>query len=395
MAGSEVFQSASINRQPSTELLPVIVSASAGSGAGRGLEAALHSLLSPHVKPHFLYPSGLEELHREIDSVVRSGTRRLAVAGGDGTLHRVVNALGDAPVVVAPLPTGSGNDFCRGIGLTTRLVSAVDALLGGKTRRVDLIEVNGVRVCTVAGLGLVSDVGVQAGRWLAPGSPWRRVGRALGDLTYLGAAAGRLLFSRRVAGDATVSWRDAEGRSHETRRRLHGVMLANLPTLGAGLRLPVPGAPDDGAFELVQNPGRVEGETGAGAVVAAIRSPRSAADAGRRARGRGDDRVGRRQRASGRRRGSGRRRALLGARPAGCDRSAAEGRLTADYDYRLRTTDGAAKAAPYCCLLPTAYCLPPTAYCLLPTAYCLLPTRLLPTAYCLLPTALRTCIPVR
>jgi diacylglycerol kinase family enzyme len=29
-------------------------------------------------------------------------------------------------------------------------------------------------------------------------------------------------------------------------------MLANLPTLGAGLRLPVPSAPDDGAFELVQ-----------------------------------------------------------------------------------------------------------------------------------------------
>jgi diacylglycerol kinase family enzyme len=128
----------------------------------------------------------------------------------------------------------------------------VDALASGKTRRVDLIEVNGVRVCTVAGLGLVADVGVQAGGWLAPGSPWRPVARAMGDLTYLGAAAGRLVLSRRIAGDATVSWRDAEDRTHETRRRLHGVMLANLQTLGAGLRLPLPGAPDDGAFELVQ-----------------------------------------------------------------------------------------------------------------------------------------------
>jgi diacylglycerol kinase (ATP) len=252
VAASEVFQSAIVNRQPSTELLPVIVSTSAGSGTGRGLEATLHALLSPHVEPHFLYLSDLEELHDAIDSVVRSGSPRLAVAGGDGTLHRVVNALGDAPVVVAPLPTGSGNDFCRGIGLTTRLVNAVDALVAGKTRRVDLIEVNGVRVCTVAGLGLVSDVGVQAGRWMAPGAPWRPIARALGDLTYLGAATARLFFSRRVAGDAAVFWRDAEGQSHEMRRRLHGVMLANLPTLGAGLRLPVPGAPDDGVFELVQ-----------------------------------------------------------------------------------------------------------------------------------------------
>jgi len=233
-------------------MLPVIVSTSAGSGAGRGLEATLLSLLSPHVAPHFLYPADLDELHDAIDSVVRSGSRRLAVAGGDGTLHRVLNALGDAPVVVAPLPTGSGNDFCRGIGLPTGLRAAVDALASGKTRRVDLIEVNGVRVCTVAGLGLVADVGVQAAGWLAPGSPWRPVARAMGDLTYLGAAAGRLALSRRIAGDATVWWRDAEGRTHETRRRLHGVMLANLQTLGAGLRLPVPGAPDDGAFELVQ-----------------------------------------------------------------------------------------------------------------------------------------------
>jgi diacylglycerol kinase (ATP) len=247
-----VSQPATVNPQSATEVLPVFVSTSAGTGAGRGLEAILHALLSPHLEPQFLYPSTLEELQHAIDAVIRSGSPRLAVAGGDGTLHRVVNALGDARVVVAPLPTGSGNDFCRGIGLTTHLVNAVDALIAGKTRRVDLIEVNGVRVCTVAGLGLVSDVGVQAGRWLAPGSPWRPIGRALGDLTYLGAAAGRLLFSRRVAGDATVSWRDADGQSHETRRRLHGVMLANLPTLGAGLRLPVPGAPDDGAFELVQ-----------------------------------------------------------------------------------------------------------------------------------------------
>jgi diacylglycerol kinase (ATP) len=216
------------------------------------LEDTLRALLSPHVEPQFFYPSNLDELRRAIESVVRSGSPRLAVAGGDGTLHRVVNALVDAPVVVAPLPTGSGNDFCRGIGLTTNLAAAADALISGKTRRVDLVEVNGVRVCTVAGLGLVADVGVQAGRWLAPRSPWRPTARAMGDLTYLGAAAGRLLFSRRIAGDATVAWRDAEGRPHETRRRLHGVMLANLQTLGAGLRLPVPGAPDDGAFELVQ-----------------------------------------------------------------------------------------------------------------------------------------------
>jgi diacylglycerol kinase (ATP) len=232
--------------------LPVIVSASAGDGAGPNLELSLRALLAPGFEPRFLHPADLDDLRRLVADIVQSGARYLAVAGGDGTLHRVVNALGDAPVIVAPLPTGSGNDFCRGVGLTTTLAGAADALASRRTRRVDLLEVNGMRVCTVAGLGLVADVGVQAGRWLAPGSTLRPVGRALGDLTYLGGAAGRLFLSPRVAGDATIAWRDADGRLHTTRRRLHGIMLANLQTLGAGLRLPVPGQPDDGAFELVQ-----------------------------------------------------------------------------------------------------------------------------------------------
>lgn len=232
--------------------LPVIVSPSAGSGAGAGAESFLRESLSPHVQARFHHPATLDALRRVVHDEARAGATHIAVAGGDGTLHHVVNALGDAPVVLVPLPIGSGNDFCRGIGLTTSLAAAVEALASGRTRRVDLVEVNRTRVCTVAGLGLVADVGVQAGRWLAPGSPWRPLGRALGDVAYLAAAAGRLLLARRVAGDATISWRDVEGQSHETRRRLHGVMLANLQTLGAGLRLPVPGAPDDGAFELVQ-----------------------------------------------------------------------------------------------------------------------------------------------
>jgi diacylglycerol kinase (ATP) len=241
-----------LRRQSPTEVLPILVAATAGAGAGRDLEPYLRALIAPHFDPRFVYSATLHELKQVIDEIVRSGASRVAVAGGDGTLHRVVNALGDARMVVAPIPTGSGNDFCRGIGLTTDPAIAVAALARGTTRRVDLVEVNGRRVCTVAGLGLVADTGVHVASLLAPGSPWRSLGRRLGDLAYLGAAAIRLLLHPRIAGAARVAWREADGRWRETRRRLHGIMIANLQTLGAGLRVPVPGQPDDGAFELVQ-----------------------------------------------------------------------------------------------------------------------------------------------
>lgn len=229
----------------------MIVSKAAGAGAGHTLEPRLRAELSAAFDLQFHYPSSVDELTRTARALA-PGARRLAVAGGDGTLHHVINAVAGAPLLLAPIPIGSGNDFCRGVGLTTSAEVAARALAGGRTQRVDLVEVNGVLVCTVAGLGLVADTGVQVGRLLAPGSPWRTPGRALGDLSYLAGAAARLLFHPRVAGAAHVTWRDTDGTWHEAHRRLHGIMFANLQTLGAGLRLPLPVTADDGAFELVQ-----------------------------------------------------------------------------------------------------------------------------------------------
>ncbi len=58
----------------------------------------------------------------ELDGVLqRAGSRRIVVAGGDGSLHAVISALhrrnqlGSA--VVALLPLGTGNDFARGVGI--------------------------------------------------------------------------------------------------------------------------------------------------------------------------------------------------------------------------------------------------------------------------------------
>ena len=58
----------------------------------------------------------------ELDGVLqRAGSRRIVVAGGDGSLHAVISALyrrhdlGHA--VVGLLPMGTGNDFARSLGL--------------------------------------------------------------------------------------------------------------------------------------------------------------------------------------------------------------------------------------------------------------------------------------
>ncbi len=146
--------------------LPVIMSLTAGDARPREHEAALKALLSASADPVFSYPESLAALREGVAAEVRSGATHLAVAGGDGTMHHVVNALGGAPVIVVPIPIGSGNDFSRALGIGLDVARAVQALADRRSRTIDLIEVNGRRVCTVAGAGLVADTGLQVGRLL-------------------------------------------------------------------------------------------------------------------------------------------------------------------------------------------------------------------------------------
>ncbi|EON22663.1 MULTISPECIES: diacylglycerol/lipid kinase family protein [Nocardioides] len=80
----------------------------------------------------------------ELDGVLhRAGSRRIVVAGGDGSLHAVVAALHKrhelAGKTLALLPLGTGNDFARGTGIPLDIEEAARLVLAGEPRPVDLI----------------------------------------------------------------------------------------------------------------------------------------------------------------------------------------------------------------------------------------------------------------
>lgn len=75
------------------------------------------------------------------------GARRVAAAGGDGTVNAVVNGLlsedcGPLPIF-AVLPCGSANDFTKALGMGPDWERAVEALAGGVTCQLDLMRVRG------------------------------------------------------------------------------------------------------------------------------------------------------------------------------------------------------------------------------------------------------------
>jgi diacylglycerol kinase (ATP) len=119
--------------------LLVITNGDAGTADDESIEPALAILresCSVEVQP--------TSRPGELDGVLhRAASRRIVVAGGDGSLHAVVAALyrrhdlKDA--VVGLLPTGTGNDFARTLGIPLDLEEAARVIVAGEVRPMDLV----------------------------------------------------------------------------------------------------------------------------------------------------------------------------------------------------------------------------------------------------------------
>jgi YegS/Rv2252/BmrU family lipid kinase len=190
-------------------------------------------------------PAVTVELTRSIEhaealarAAVAAG-RVVVALGGDGLIGRVAGAVAASDGVLAPLPGGRGNDFCRGLGMPLEPQAAARSLATAVERRIDLAEAGGVAFLGIASLGFDSDVQVIANR-----TRWVR-----GSQVYTYAALRALLawrpavFTVEICGpDGTVS-----------RRRIEGwaVAAANNRYYGGGMALAPDASLDDGLLDVV------------------------------------------------------------------------------------------------------------------------------------------------
>ncbi len=139
--------------------LLVISNADAGTADEESLAAAL-AVLREHCSVEVQATSRPGELDSALH---RAGSRRIVVAGGDGSLHAVVAALhrrNDLKgAVLGLLPLGTGNDFARANDIPLDVEEAARTVLEGDVRAMDLVvdEVGEIVVNNVhAGVGAVA-----------------------------------------------------------------------------------------------------------------------------------------------------------------------------------------------------------------------------------------------
>lgn len=109
---------------------------------------------------------GLEvvELSREIDcaAMVRDRSRRGATlfiaAGGDGTVHHVMQAVVNTSADFAVIPTGTYNHFARDAGIPLDWREALEVALRGNRRQVDTARINDRYFVNNVSIGLYPEV---------------------------------------------------------------------------------------------------------------------------------------------------------------------------------------------------------------------------------------------
>ncbi|WP_315080999.1 YegS/Rv2252/BmrU family lipid kinase [uncultured Clostridium sp.] len=98
----------------------------------------------------------LEEALEDVDNTYEY----ILIAGGDGTVDSVVNAMKqrkiDLPIGI--LPVGTANDFGKFINIPNNIIDACNRILNSKPVGVDLGKINNKYFINVASTGLFTDV---------------------------------------------------------------------------------------------------------------------------------------------------------------------------------------------------------------------------------------------
>ena len=104
--------------------------------------ADIRSTLERHKNTTIVQPVDSKDMERLLKHHCENGTKLVVAAGGDGTINSVINGLNDTwGVTLGVLPLGTANDWCSSLGIPDDLDEAMEVLMRGETRILDIAEV--------------------------------------------------------------------------------------------------------------------------------------------------------------------------------------------------------------------------------------------------------------
>ena len=223
---------------PGTSRREIALLTNPTSGKGRGARAravALGRLRDAGFTVRDLAGRDADEALDLARRSVSDGVETLVVCGGDGMVHLGAQAVAGTGVPLGIVPAGTGNDVARYLDLPRKdAVAAVDRVVAGRTRTIDLARSGDKYFVTVMAAGFDAVVNERANRMT-----WPR-----GQMRYNLATVAELRTFEPIS--YTL---DLDG----VTRRLDAMLVAigNGPSFGGGLRITEGAVLDDGLLDVV------------------------------------------------------------------------------------------------------------------------------------------------
>ena len=221
----------------------LLVNPAAGRGRGDRLTSSIIDSVREHITEiDILSASSIEETKSLLQQTVDQGAERLIVAGGDGIVHLAIQAVAGSSTTLGVIPSGSGNEFARALGLPMKIKDASKVAFS-EPSKIDLLKVNSRWVASVLTFGFSADVNTRANRMRRPKGPSRYTFATLFCLPKLQS-------------------RELELRVDDRRFTFDLVLgtVANTSDFGGGMKIAPDADPADGNanLTLVSKIGRIE-----------------------------------------------------------------------------------------------------------------------------------------
>lgn len=169
--------------------------------------------------------------------VKESGAEGMLVAGGDGTVHEVVNVIVREKLAIplAIIGSGTSNDFATYLGLADGLEAYIERILAHKTMRVDLGRIGEAYFINVASAGVMTNIAHEVDV---------RLKNALGKMAYYLKGISELPKFRSVKFSI-----EADGEKREEEGFLF--VIANSGVVGSFNNVAAHASIDDGKLDLL------------------------------------------------------------------------------------------------------------------------------------------------
>jgi YegS/Rv2252/BmrU family lipid kinase len=192
---------------------------------------------------------GKKDLRNRTAKALKANVDVVVAVGGDGAVLQVVQVLADTQVALGIIPKGTGNLLAGNLGIPHRVDAAVDVLLAGNRRRIDLgrLTVGDKHQMFSVACGVGFDAEVMKATQTSEKRRW-------GKLAYVASAMRQ---SRRVKNVShTVTIDGAESTMEATQ-----VFVANFGRMGLAMKTRLNIEPDDGLLDVivVEASGRLPG----------------------------------------------------------------------------------------------------------------------------------------